>query len=474
MYEFFLPYPPRPTRELTTPELESYIPLSTKDLKDESLYLNLDNIFHEFAQSDALRVFNVLVSELTEAQIGKLLIGWNERGGSFFHTLTWALENHQRLGNSEQKFEVFKGYYERDAVDFIKVLARFHEQPWVETILTDAIKHIGADRYPEFIHEAAALFPAHMQQRLIHEASQHHASRALHLASFDASRSQDRFNSSAFMQDRALELYSSIQFAEQDGEERRSDRRCRMISRNLSFRGASVETLSDNAIKTEDSMIEVFRTVYGDISLTENRRVLLIANDEIRPDGQYRFLPDSLLQALSNSSKQLTVLSPVSVPSVRDLQRCIIDFMTQDEDPVTIIVNAHGSPNEITLSDDMHIGLYVFVEAILKRQEQLAPEKKDILCFTSCNAHTLCRNLDRRMHQIFPNEIFLPIPVLAGMSEYGQLAFSDYDSDYGQKHLEILFKEGGGKISTFFDRQFPESEPFVYIPAPDGLLRQIA
>ena len=173
--------------------------------------------------------------------------------------------------------------------------------------------------------------------------------------------------------------------------------------------------------------------------------------------------------------------------------------------PLTILLEGHGTRKGFYFSGDIdstslsgsfgqnrHITPEEFAGALNARYDRIQKGIKDgrlpeetahepvIMSYLSCYNSNQMRSMYEHLNPGVPK------PIVIGGSEYGQLMFNNYDSEYHSKFLEgnILQLNGGGPATVggaveetlSDDPTYKESNPSIYIGDPDnpGIPMQIA
>ncbi|MDB4983983.1 MAG: hypothetical protein JWM20_162 [Patescibacteria group bacterium] len=198
--------------------------------------------------------------------------------------------------------------------------------------------------------------------------------------------------------------------------------------------------------------------------LFKGRNVAYMANNEkmVVPvdsahDGN-RFGKKKTLESLKAqhpASMQL-FRADFALTNVESQKKAFFDFVSTQKN-VTILVDAHGSPDGIYFSEGVpdakgnaqaieganKIGNYDIAQALIERYTKHGIRDRAVLVENACMNFQFIQGLYDRIQQY--NKEFktdVPLPYAVGVSEYGQYGFSTFENDYGNALFGDMFSNG--------------------------------
>lgn len=261
------------------------------------------------------------------------------------------------------------------------------------------------------------------------------------------------------------------------------------IARNLFF--------TDKAVNRENVVMELMRilemrNLYNSIPLFNRRNIVLGAHLEVhRYDSgalmelhgdEYIFGRDALVNQIRLDGGNLSEVIRAANNSVSELEQAkenILEQIIETQPPMTFVFDGHGGPDAIYLSDGVvdsngqiasenatRITVQELFAAYKVRQErypleQLSPETVDIFLNLGCYS----ANFIREFYRLCENND-CPKPIFGGQAEFGQVAYSEYSSIYGDNFFDLIFADGTATIGDFFmnDSLNSGSNLSLYLP----------
>lgn len=224
-----------------------------------------------------------------------------------------------------------------------------------------------------------------------------------------------------------------------------------------------------NISPTRDNFDNVLRNIIEirenkelkDKQLFTNRNVVVFAHNELLTGAELlnnkdneRFGNQKLMHALEKQNpKEIEYIkSKDDMLSLRQKSQQFLSYIEQHKD-LTVIINAHGSPDGIFLTDGIpdkngeldsaykdqtNISTDELVDALLKRYQNDIYDVP-IFIFSSCFNQNYIRTIIEKIQKINNEKgINILIPIMIGSAEYGQYGFSNYDHATRDPFLDAL------------------------------------
>lgn len=234
-------------------------------------------------------------------------------------------------------------------------------------------------------------------------------------------------------------------------------------------------------------------------SLFKNRNVALFAHNELIPEmnNEDRFGNDLTVSSLKKqkpvSFEMFKAVNNTDQGVLEQKRKFLIFVSTHDK--LTILINAHGSSDAIYFTNGIpnkegkieKTNDYDFVTVnelsmALEMRFDNGHTDPAMLVFASCYNQNFIRGLYDAISSI--NETkqkSIPLPVMAGSTEYGQFGFSDYSSKYKDPFIQALLEgKKDTKIMDIIDieKHAKEKEimtnPSLFIPLQEiGVSKKI-
>lgn len=239
-------------------------------------------------------------------------------------------------------------------------------------------------------------------------------------------------------------------------------------------------------IDAEVSAIVHQRESLANTNIFEHTDVMVVANDERNPfTPDSRFGTKSLQYVIESRMTNGTVFSlvrphddsPQEAQRVLGLMRASVE---NGERPLTLVIDAHGNPNEIALTTDhektqQHVagGIYFDTSTLAKALQQrwesqrahdLEVQRSNIrLIVSTCNSQDFVRTLSQLL-----SALHVPLPqITITESEYGQFGFSDFYDPLGSSLWRWMYNNPSiGSMIQHTD-QTPDQTPSIFTPRPE-------
>lgn len=290
------------------------------------------------------------------------------------------------------------------------------------------------------------------------------------------------------LEDPALSQLAKMDLAwlPSDLEPREAAKMASYILRNLYLKG---EEVSQESVQSEYALIKQLREEKGGETLFADKHVVLIANNELLPDGRPRFARGAFREAVRSQQKdggELAVMMPEAGASVRRLSQVkeeILSLLESILPPMSIVFDGHGSadglfisqgvPNEFgEVTAGVHITPQELATVFAKRAGYFGPDaiRGEVIILGTCfNANFL---------RTFYAELAskgLPLPAAVGTSEYNQYGYSNFDNKYGNDFFDKVL-EVQGERSTIGDvwkndDAAKDLNPSVFVPDGQDLIQ---
>lgn len=202
-------------------------------------------------------------------------------------------------------------------------------------------------------------------------------------------------------------------------------------------------------------------------SLFKNRNVLVFAHNEIytnpliKGSDRTRFGNEKTLNAIESQKTNELYVVRSSLNTPEDLQEkkgMFFDYISKNKN-LTVLIAAHGSPDAIFLTQGVpdkngkiaETGKEEYVspnEFAMALEQRFDNGVKDvpIFIFESCYNQNYIRSLYGVIDEINSTKNKdIPYPIMCGSTEYGQLGYSEYNSNYRDMLSEAMLD---GKKNT--------------------------
>ncbi|MFC1615918.1 hypothetical protein ACFL21_02150 [Patescibacteria group bacterium] len=274
------------------------------------------------------------------------------------------------------------------------------------------------------------------------------------------------------------------------------------VGRNLylSKKVDKPEQITLELIEEEEKEIERLRKEYGEIDIWKNRNVLVLRHGEMwkNSDGQTdsRFMSNDNLKDLEKSVGEGSIKTfgpeneKVTANEINDIKDEFLKKLVETPPPMTFYFCGHGGQGALYLSggvigedglpsisksEDLYVGLEDFSKAMIERNKKFEEShgreelSRDILIFDSCYNHNFLRSLAFRM-----KKEDVSIPILVGVSEYGQYGFTPSNPAITASYTVFRIGDEEVKIKDLFWSQSHnnKSDLSVYVPA-EGNIKHI-
>ncbi|OGG79761.1 hypothetical protein A3A39_04560 [Candidatus Kaiserbacteria bacterium RIFCSPLOWO2_01_FULL_54_13] len=287
-----------------------------------------------------------------------------------------------------------------------------------------------------------------------------------------------------------------------------------MIARNLFFQNKKADQV---AVRQEAERIREFREKYAEYPLFNHTT---IASHEEIYKGRPRFGTAEFIEGVKKHASDTLHISPhlnrergdyrVTRESLRNAKEKILQSIRTTQAPFTFFADMHGGGHDngaIYLSDGQLPNTmeekengkgredkrqpketertekitaeeiaHAFVERYRDpRKLQMALSKPDVVILASCFSSNIVRSVAKILR-----DARMPIPVLIGMAEYGQVGFSQFylkeGSDFARNTILQAEKNRPPTIGGIIDYTFQQrsSKPVVIVPDNNGNYMQLS
>lgn len=295
-----------------------------------------------------------------------------------------------------------------------------------------------------------------------------------------------------------------------------------MVARNLYLSPHFVRpaSLTKELVETEINRIFERRNALAGDPLFRGRNVCFVSDTEANlyhPDRP-RFGTQPTFDVIQKQASMFTPIRPgEDLRTIRAKKSDVLNAVRHTPPPFTFVFNGHGYERSLCLAsehlnkaieeyertgdrtaikklgdlEDYEISARELADALHERQLRFGnalqhSRQRDIIIFSCCYNHTFLRDVYSRMenlHDIDKSRERLQgrsgaqwqPPIAVGASEYGQLGFSNLESQYGGSFFEDVCRFGKqGEETTLGDifRSDVEgkgsSNPSVYVPDEEG------
>ena len=429
------------------------------------------------AQESAGIIFKEAAEVLTHDQRAELLLSLRDKGSICVGS--WPLENLSFFQNARKCEEVMSQYGQVNIKIFLQNAWKYCEQPWFQTALAHVIDRQFGDRqqlYHDLANPQKFMLPESVRQRALELLEMRVGASNEYFAYLTANRAQHDLNIESLSKDPTLKVLSAvlIKVGESAVKAQLPDSShydvAMLISRNLILRGHAWHSISKTQILDELSKIVSDQKRIAEIPLVKNREVVIIANDELRPDGESRFCTKALLRSIKREAQGLTVHQGLSgLKSIEEYVQSIEQFLKEQEGPCTIIFSGHGSEDTtFWLTKDKYLSQNHLARILQAAGTHSTPENPAIAIVSCCYS----QNISRALMQSFKPE---QLPIFIGSSEYGQYGYSDFESEFGDKQFESYFGKHSPTVATILAsaRASKLSKAFLYARGEDNIPRQL-
>ncbi len=271
-----------------------------------------------------------------------------------------------------------------------------------------------------------------------------------------------------------------------------------LIAENLFHKGIT-QNIDDTIIEECIQDFLQFRHKYEDMTLFEDRNVLLIASNEERLEedergedqhtGEFRFGQEKTIKMMKKQADDFDILRPADL-SMKTAKEELKQKIINAPKNTTFVFAGHGGTwknGSISFGEykeSKKIDWFIFdtdemVDAFVERYQKhnnISKDNPDIIIFSSCYNNNIYHRFIEILKQKMPNA---PLPIGVLPAEFGQVLIdtdTQYDHDiflnlekkYGEKH-DIKLKD---IFDIEFDPHTPDN-PSIYIPH-QGNIQKIA
>lgn len=261
-----------------------------------------------------------------------------------------------------------------------------------------------------------------------------------------------------------------------------------VISRNLYYQQLMANR---DTINAELKRIVGYWDKYAEMPIFKERHVVIAAHIENHSDidintywikEKNRFWKTALSERIKNDGGIVSeILRPKedTIESLNETKKDILTAIQETPPPFTFIFDGHGGPDAIYFSGGEKIDLSTcsaeevenakkitlieFFEVYKSRIVNFWIQNNDIFINDGCYSANFIREFF-----VMCEQSKIPKPIFIGQSEYGQLWFSEYRSDYGGELFDRIFDWGSPHATVWNiiqnDMKVKNTNPSIYIP----------
>ena len=394
------------------------------------------------------------VSEkLTGKEIAKYIYSAIEEDNAWVFK-DWPIQRLNKFHDSPYTKEIMMEYASSHHIDIINKAEELQAYPWFLDVISEALSSSSPELVADFVdNKLASLAPKF--HKPIQELAESKYDSSNQIMQYFMLESQTNSRSESLRSDPSLNKLSLVSTSNRSDSLNQNFRQDARVARNLYFAGKEVNKQN---VASEEEKIANLRMKLAPLALFKDRKVVVLANDELDKDKQALFGKDQLIEKLNIESGDSLLLKPGNASF--DL----VKSLSQSEKPLSFIFDGHGNSDFISVSESTLIHRDKFTELIKERQKQ--GHYDDIYIFASCSSQTFLRNIYESLKDT--NE---PLPTMIGISEYGQLGFSSKDGIYGNDFFDKLLSKEDDKPTKFSNLinigHTKNSQPCLYVNDPD-------